>query len=62
MLKHELCKNRYFFKTNLNNYFTLLVPEKLTNSNFEISIVPQTLREKCPNTEFFLVHIFSYSD
>ena len=21
-----------------------------------------TLREKCPNTEFFLVHIFLYSD
>ena len=22
----------------------------------------QTMREKCPNTEFFLVHIFSHSD
>ena len=22
----------------------------------------ETLREKCPNTEFFLVHIFLYSD
>ena len=25
-------------------------------------LMGHTLREKCPNTEFFLVHIFPYSD
>ena len=26
------------------------------------NICPTTLREKCPNKEFFLAHIFLYSD
>ena len=30
--------------------------------NQEKSALGSTLREKCPNTEFFLVHIFLYSE
>ena len=39
-------------------------PTKVIKENSDIfsNFLNQTLRENCPNTELFLVHIFLYSD
>ena len=59
-----------YFSFALAIFFSLLVELHLPkNSKFSkmsvLKIVNQVkvpLREKCPNTEFFLVRIFLYSD
>ena len=49
-----------------NSFFNIM---QLTNQNYswkngvkQIKSTQETLREKCPSTEFFLVRIFPYSD
>ena len=35
---------------------------RISPTNMKKSYLKNTLREKCPNTEFFLVRIFPHSD
>ena len=52
------------------NIFQPLAPSRHVSNSLNVyissilngSLTTQTLRETCPNTEFFLVHIFLYSD